>query len=159
MKTGIDWLRSCSTMRDGFALISESDIDNYDEAWQARVDAAEKLAEEWAKSLASARAEGIAEGEARGRVKGLRDVLKGMAPFRVHYIGEAVAQFIETAIARADKAIDAAPPAKEQTTEIGGRIYPCARCGILRSASEGGRIFTVCDDCSNKPPAKEPDGK
>jgi hypothetical protein len=27
------------------------------------------------------------------------------------------------------------------------RIYPCAHCGLMRSLSEGGRIFTVCDKC------------
>lgn len=28
---------------------------------------------------------------------------------------------------------------------------PCARCGISRTVAEGGRIFTVCDDCWDKP--------
>lgn len=27
------------------------------------------------------------------------------------------------------------------------RIYPCDRCGKLRSKAEGGTIFTVCDAC------------
>jgi hypothetical protein len=27
------------------------------------------------------------------------------------------------------------------------RIYPCAKCGVMRSKSEGGTTFTVCDDC------------
>lgn len=27
------------------------------------------------------------------------------------------------------------------------RIYPCDRCGVLRSKAEGGTVFTVCDDC------------
>jgi hypothetical protein len=26
-------------------------------------------------------------------------------------------------------------------------IYPCAKCGVLRTKSEGGTIFTVCDAC------------
>ena len=29
-------------------------------------------------------------------------------------------------------------------------IYPCADCGILRSERQGGRIFTVCDECWEK---------
>lgn len=27
------------------------------------------------------------------------------------------------------------------------RIYPCRRCGTLRSKNEGGTVFTVCDAC------------
>ena len=27
------------------------------------------------------------------------------------------------------------------------RIYPCDDCGKLRSKSEGGEVFTVCDEC------------
>jgi hypothetical protein len=27
------------------------------------------------------------------------------------------------------------------------RIYPCARCGVMRTKSEGGTVFTVCDWC------------
>lgn len=27
------------------------------------------------------------------------------------------------------------------------RIYPCGKCGTLRTEAEGGRVFTVCDDC------------
>lgn len=30
------------------------------------------------------------------------------------------------------------------------RIYPCAKCGVLRSKSEGGTTFTVCDECWDK---------
>lgn len=32
--------------------------------------------------------------------------------------------------------------------------YPCADCGVLRSESEGGKIFTVCDDCWDRRLAK-----
>lgn len=28
--------------------------------------------------------------------------------------------------------------------------YPCADCGYLRTEAQGGRIFTVCDDCWDK---------
>lgn len=27
------------------------------------------------------------------------------------------------------------------------RIYPCDKCGLMRSKDEGGTIFTVCDNC------------
>ena len=27
------------------------------------------------------------------------------------------------------------------------RIYPCVKCGLMRSKSEGGTTFTVCDKC------------
>lgn len=30
------------------------------------------------------------------------------------------------------------------------KIYPCDRCGVMRSKDEGGTIFTVCDDCWDK---------
>ena len=33
------------------------------------------------------------------------------------------------------------PPTSDQ------RAYPCASCGVMRSASEGGTVFTVCDAC------------
>ena len=33
------------------------------------------------------------------------------------------------------------PPTSDQ------RAYPCASCGVMRSASEGGAVFTVCDAC------------
>lgn len=29
-------------------------------------------------------------------------------------------------------------------------IYPCDMCGYLMSENEGGRIFTVCEDCWDK---------
>lgn len=39
------------------------------------------------------------------------------------------------------------------------RIYPCADCGLMRSRSEGGATFTVCDVCWDKayPTAPAPD--
>ena len=27
------------------------------------------------------------------------------------------------------------------------RIYPCVKCGLLRSKAEGGTTFSVCDSC------------
>jgi hypothetical protein len=30
------------------------------------------------------------------------------------------------------------------------RIYPCRDCGVMRSKSEGGTTFTVCDECWDK---------
>ena len=38
------------------------------------------------------------------------------------------------------------PPVKAEAK----RIYPCADCGTMRSESEGGRVFTVCDGCWDK---------
>lgn len=32
-------------------------------------------------------------------------------------------------------------------TDANARIYPCKRCGTLRSKNEGGTCFTVCDEC------------
>lgn len=32
------------------------------------------------------------------------------------------------------------------------KIYPCAKCGTMRSKAEGGTVFTVCDDCWDNPP-------
>lgn len=42
------------------------------------------------------------------------------------------------------KAFLASHPASLEDTE---RIYPCAKCGIMRSKAEGGTTFTVCDAC------------
>jgi hypothetical protein len=35
------------------------------------------------------------------------------------------------------------------------RIYPCAKCDTMRTKSEGGTTFTVCDACwdAAKPPS------
>ena len=30
------------------------------------------------------------------------------------------------------------------------RIYPCVKCGLLRSKAEGGTTFSVCDSCWDK---------
>jgi len=30
------------------------------------------------------------------------------------------------------------------------RIYPCEKCGKLRTKDEGGTTFTFCDDCWDK---------
>ena len=40
----------------------------------------------------------------------------------------------------------------------GGPKYACARCGTLRSAAEGGTVFTLCDACwdSGLPNAESP---
>jgi hypothetical protein len=32
-------------------------------------------------------------------------------------------------------------------TNPNARIYPCERCGTMRSEAEGGTTFTVCDEC------------
>jgi hypothetical protein len=42
-----------------------------------------------------------------------------------------------------------APPSSEPEMDGDGnpRVYPCRRCGDMRSAPEGGTTFTVCDEC------------
>lgn len=27
------------------------------------------------------------------------------------------------------------------------KIYPCTKCGVMRSKNQGGTVFTVCDEC------------
>lgn len=39
---------------------------------------------------------------------------------------------------------------KNQIDPKDKKIYPCEDCGVLRSENEGGKIFTVCDDCWDK---------
>jgi DNA-directed RNA polymerase subunit M/transcription elongation factor TFIIS len=34
-----------------------------------------------------------------------------------------------------------------QRDDPNDRVYPCRRCGKLRSKNEGGTTFTVCDEC------------
>lgn len=41
-------------------------------------------------------------------------------------------------------------PEREKRCGKSDRIYPCSDCGVLRSEEEGGKIFTVCDDCWHK---------
>jgi hypothetical protein len=36
------------------------------------------------------------------------------------------------------------------------RIYPCVVCGVMRTKSEGGTTFTVCDECWDKQYGKKP---
>jgi hypothetical protein len=49
-----------------------------------------------------------------------------------------------------DACPDCPEPAALQT-------YPCAKCGVLRTEAEGGKVFTVCDECWDEPAA--PQGK
>jgi hypothetical protein len=52
------------------------------------------------------------------------------------------------------------PPAPAQ--EQGGEaVYPCDRCGALRTKAEGGTTFTVCDACwdATAPKAEETEGE
>lgn len=39
------------------------------------------------------------------------------------------------------------PKETSQTNKDDERVYPCARCGKLRSKNEGGTTFTLCDKC------------
>jgi len=46
--------------------------------------------------------------------------------------------------------------------ELEEKKYPCVDCGKLRTAGEGGTIFTVCDECwdkSHKKPTSNVDEK
>ncbi len=43
--------------------------------------------------------------------------------------------------------------------EAAGRIYPCAKCGKMRTKSEGGTTFTVCEDCWDDAPKGEAAGR
>ena len=36
---------------------------------------------------------------------------------------------------------------RDQTTQDTDRRYPCDKCGVLRTKTEGGTTFTVCDAC------------
>ena len=35
----------------------------------------------------------------------------------------------------------------EVISDDAGRIYPCTKCGVMRTKDEGGTVFTVCDKC------------
>lgn len=37
--------------------------------------------------------------------------------------------------------------ARAEKADKNARIYPCTRCGVMRSEAEGGTTFTVCDEC------------
>ena len=39
------------------------------------------------------------------------------------------------------------------------RIYPCQKCGAMRSKAEGGTTFTVCDECWDETMAPAPAGE
>lgn len=43
-------------------------------------------------------------------------------------------------------------PAPVSAATVEERIYPCDRCGKLRTKAEGGTTFTVCDACWATPP-------
>lgn len=36
------------------------------------------------------------------------------------------------------------------------RIYPCDRCGFMRTKAEGGTTFTVCDKCWDETHKEQP---
>jgi hypothetical protein len=38
-------------------------------------------------------------------------------------------------------------PASHLPVDPNAEIYPCAKCGVLRSVAQGARVFTVCDEC------------
>jgi len=55
----------------------------------------------------------------------------------------------DTSVVRALGAVEAAIRALKPKDEPADseRVYPCDKCGIMRSKAEGGTVFTVCDAC------------
>ena len=50
------------------------------------------------------------------------------------------------------------PPMPGEVATDPERIYPCDRCGLMRTKAEGGTVFTVCDACWDatvKPTARD----
>lgn len=46
---------------------------------------------------------------------------------------------------------------RDEAKEARESVYPCADCGEMRTAAEGGTVFTVCDACWDKRwPSKVP---
>jgi len=50
------------------------------------------------------------------------------------------------------------PITDKQEQDKDSEIYPCADCGCMRSESQGGKIFTVCDECWDKPQEQDKEG-
>jgi len=48
------------------------------------------------------------------------------------------------------KEIEAYCKDEDKDRELEEKKYPCADCGKLRTAGEGGTTFTVCDECWDK---------
>ena len=60
------------------------------------------------------------------------------------------------------KEIEAYCKDEDKDRELEEKKYPCVDCGKLRTAGEGGTIFTVCDECwdkSHKKPTSNVDEK
>ena len=38
-------------------------------------------------------------------------------------------------------------PECQSRREDTAAIYPCSRCGVMRTKDQGGTVFTVCDEC------------
>lgn len=49
-----------------------------------------------------------------------------------------------------DLATMAGAKSEPRKDDPNARIYPCKRCGKMRSKNEGGTTFTVCDECWDK---------
>lgn len=46
---------------------------------------------------------------------------------------------------------DLPSPINKVTEQINtDRVYPCNKCGLMRTKEEGGTTFTVCDECWEK---------
>lgn len=57
---------------------------------------------------------------------------------------------VTLAIEEAIGLLDPEPPFYGEDEEEDERKYPCADCGKMRTAAEGGTTFTVCDECWDK---------
>lgn len=69
---------------------------------------------------------------------GVREALEGLCAVEIHGV----------AYLREDDVLAALSSAPTRETESGlGPLYPCEKCGKLRTKAEGGTTFTVCDTC------------
>ena len=48
------------------------------------------------------------------------------------------------------------PIQQSKPEDPNARIYPCMRCGVMRSKAEGGTTFSVCDACWDLPVTEKP---
>ena len=54
------------------------------------------------------------------------------------------------AIGWLEQGVGVRPSSEAQATPAPEPTYPCADCGVPRTKAQGGRTFTVCDECWDK---------
>lgn len=64
-------------------------------------------------------------------------------------------RFVEANEAATDLVVQLA--AANRRTEKWERLYPCDKCGVLRTKAEGGTVFTVCEECWDKTADETPE--